>query len=327
MLFPLSIPSTMRTLLLAALLTVTAVTAQISMPSYALSNTNAGQCYGFSFRAPTSFTITQLNVPNENSHADQFVVVGRFPAPPTGAVWGFQQLGSFLRQPASAPIPANIQVNQNDEIVILGGCGTAPYWNAWASSLGLGGGSHVTSIGGIPVTLYGARNPNSLFGGAFSAAGGLNGLMGRIDVWINGVGGATAQKIAFGQGCGNQPVPLATDSIGRPVTGTTIQLTVDRIPPTAGLSAMVFGSRAIVPGTDLATIGMPGCFAHVTQDAVVLMVPGGASSTQVPWAVPGVAALAGATIFCQGAAFDPGGGHNPVGAITGNGLELIVGIQ
>ncbi|MBM4059740.1 MAG: hypothetical protein FJ265_01390 [Planctomycetes bacterium] len=110
-------------------------------------------------------------------------------------------------------------------------------------------------------------------------------------------------------------------SSGRPVLGSTANLVTSNIPAGSLLNALLFGLLRIDPGISLAPIGMPGCFQYGSQDASVLFVGPGTLAT-FPFAIPAGPALAGVSIKVQGAVYDPAGGHNTLGALASNGVEL-----
>jgi len=115
-------------------------------------------------------------------------------------------------------------------------------------------------------------------------------------------------------------LPLRVAADARPVFGTTVNLTIDRIPATAALSAIFFGLIQHDPGIPLASMGMQGCHQYASMDAVVLLF---ATPTAVqPFVVPNNPALAGVHMLVQGASYDPAGGRTSLGAIASNGLDL-----
>jgi hypothetical protein len=59
------------------------------------------------------------------------------------------------------------------------------------------------------------------------------------------------------------------------------------------------------------------------MDSVALLV--GANSHAFP--VPNNPAVAGISIKTQGACYDPAGGHNALGALSSNGVELILDVN
>ena len=120
---------------------------------------------------------------------------------------------------------------------------------------------------------------------------------------------------------GTGEVALHIDADNRPITGTTINLTVSQIP--AGcLAAVVYGFTKFDPGIPLLAIGMPGCNAHTSADVIVAGLPTGTTFSSA-LAIPNVPALTGFQLLAQGLAIGPI--PNAFGGITSNGLDLRVG--
>ncbi len=122
---------------------------------------------------------------------------------------------------------------------------------------------------------------------------------------------------------GTGEVALKIDADNRPVTGTTINVTVSEIPAGALVAAVVYGLTKFDPGLSLAVLGMPGCNAHTTPDLLVAgLSPGPTFQSALP--IPANPALTGFTLLAQGLVLSASI-PNPFGGITSNGLELIVG--
>lgn len=117
-------------------------------------------------------------------------------------------------------------------------------------------------------------------------------------------------------------LPLVLTASARPVTGSTPNLILSNVPAGSLLAAHVFGLTAVVPATNLSAVGMPDCFQYFSQDAVSLTLNPAGTSTQIPWPVPNDPSFAGVAVGVQGAVFDPATGHNPLGGLSSNGLEL-----
>jgi len=113
--------------------------------------------------------------------------------------------------------------------------------------------------------------------------------------------------------------PLSLTGSARPVLGTSVNMSVGNVPATAVLGAVIYGLAKFDPGISLTGFGMPNCFQYCSQDAVSLLLSAPYSST---FAVPNNPAFAGVHIVVQGACYDPAGGHNAVGALTTNGIDL-----
>jgi hypothetical protein len=164
---------------------------------------------------------------------------------------------------------------------------------AFGPSLGNGG-----SVGNVAITGY--------------SAGGGQPLGPQLD-WSS----------LSGYQSGNGDVALHIDADNRPITGTTINVTVSEIPAGTPLAAIIYGLTKIDPGFPLAILGMPGCFASTTPDLLVAGLAAGTTFSS-PFSIPNNPALTGFQLLAQGLALGPFI-PNPFGGITSNGLDLVVG--
>jgi len=122
---------------------------------------------------------------------------------------------------------------------------------------------------------------------------------------------------------GTGEVALKIDADNRPITGTTINVTISEIPVGAFVAAVVYGLTKFDPGIPLAVLGMPGCSAYETPDLMVAgLVAGTTFST--PFPIPSNPALTGFHLQGQGMVLGPTI-PNPFQGITSNGLDLVVG--
>ena len=117
-------------------------------------------------------------------------------------------------------------------------------------------------------------------------------------------------------------VPLALAST-LPHIGSTVTLTTTQFPATATLGVQILSTVILNPGTDLTSIGMPGCLLSVNLDVLSLLVAIGGQATS-PLTVPNNPTLIGTQIGAQSAAFY--GEANAFGMVTSNGMRLSVGI-
>ena len=117
-------------------------------------------------------------------------------------------------------------------------------------------------------------------------------------------------------------VPLALAST-LPQLGSTVTLTTTQFPVVATLGVQILSTVILNPGTDLGSLGMPGCLLSVNLDVLSLLVAAGGQATS-PLTVPNNATLIGAQIGAQSAAFYSEA--NPFGMITSNGMRLTIGI-
>jgi hypothetical protein len=129
----------------------------------------------------------------------------------------------------------------------------------------------------------------------------------------------------------NASMPFATagpDSQGLsldatpPLLGTTVLQTLHNVPAAAVLSARLIGTVP-VPGTDLGSLGAPGCALWIDTHACVSAFYSGNPTLTVQLAIPNVPAFAGGVVITQMASFVPG--VNALGLITSNQNVLTVG--
>lgn len=122
---------------------------------------------------------------------------------------------------------------------------------------------------------------------------------------------------------GTGEVALQIDADNRPVTGTTINVTVSQLPASSVVAAVIYGFTKFDPGVPLAAIGMPGCNGHASPDVLVAGLPT-ASTFQSPLTIPNSPALTGFQLLAQGLVLGTAIA-NPFGGVTSNGLDLVVG--
>jgi len=147
--------------------------------------------------------------------------------------------------------------------------------------------------------------------------------------WSSGNGAQDTGSIDISALTG--PVTTAPDKVAlwlratlRPVIGNSVPLVTGPIPATALVTAVAYGFAKYSPGVDLTSFGMPGCYQYLSLDVPQLVLPSGVLA-QTSFAVPAAPALAGLRIMTQGAAFVPG--HNALGVVTSNGLEMTVDVN
>lgn len=117
---------------------------------------------------------------------------------------------------------------------------------------------------------------------------------------------------------------LTFTAVNRPLLGTTQQCTLTNVPTPGSSVGLVLLSLAGIPaGQNLVAIGAPDCFLYNTGTVTQTLFPLGAST---PWnfGIPNTTTLTGAHLFVQGAALIPPG-TNAFGALTSNGIDLLIG--
>lgn len=125
---------------------------------------------------------------------------------------------------------------------------------------------------------------------------------------------------------GDGSIPLVLDGDARPVIGTTVQMTIDNIPPATPIAAYIYGLAQFNPGVSLTSIGMDGCFQYTDFGSVKLVIGPGSSVTD-PFVIPNDPGLSGVIINAQAAAYNPGVINNVLGATSSNGVELLLDLN
>lgn len=117
---------------------------------------------------------------------------------------------------------------------------------------------------------------------------------------------------------------LTFTGVNRPLLGATQQCALTNVPnPTSSVGLVLLGMSSIAAGQDLAAIGAPGCFLYNPGTVIQTLFPLGASTTW-SFAIPNTPALSGTHVYAQGAALIPPG-TNAFGALTSNGVDLLIG--
>jgi len=117
-------------------------------------------------------------------------------------------------------------------------------------------------------------------------------------------------------------VPLALATSARPITGTTLQWRTTNVPTAGTLGILCLGFSSRVPPVDLGLLGAPGCFQHIGVGATTGFLPTGGLGT-VPIGIPAGPALVNLRVYGQSLVLVPG--LNTLGAITSNGVDLLIG--
>lgn len=120
-----------------------------------------------------------------------------------------------------------------------------------------------------------------------------------------------------------QDVPgLSIAASGRPVQGQSITLDISQIPSGTIFGGIFFGFGKNDPGLSLAQYGMPGCFQYCSQQAMVLIVATN-PTYNFPFNSPPGTAWTGLHMYAQTATLSAG--FNQLGALSSNGLDLLLG--
>lgn len=119
---------------------------------------------------------------------------------------------------------------------------------------------------------------------------------------------------------GNDLPALALQANPRPIAGTTIQMTTNNIGATAAFGGLALGFTN--PALNLTPLGMAGCTQYADHLGVLIFVPLGASSYNVPLTIPNAI---GVTMLSQSFVYDPSAGLTTLGAVASNGVSLLIG--
>ncbi|HEX6811710.1 MAG TPA: hypothetical protein VF384_08820 [Planctomycetota bacterium] len=164
---------------------------------------------------------------------------------------------------------------------------------------------------------------------SFGSSLGNGGSVGNAAItgFSAGVGNPQAPSLDWssivGYQTGTGEVALKIDADNRPITGTTINVTVSEVPTGAFVAAVVYGFTKFNPGIPLAILGMPGCYAHTSPDVMVAGLATGPTFGS-PLSIPNNPALTGFMLLGTGLVLGPTI-PNAFGGITSNGLELVIG--
>ena len=127
-----------------------------------------------------------------------------------------------------------------------------------------------------------------------------------------------AESTSYGVGC----FDLALSANGPPTLGSTIQLVTTNVPSGTSLGFTFLSFTKFDPGIDLSSNGMPGCWQFVGLDVVTTFLPSGSVGV-VPFQLPNSITFGGAEVRSQSATLSPA--TTPLGVITSNGIELVLG--
>lgn len=189
---------------------------------------------------------------------------------------------------------------------------------------------HVTFTG---VPEYGTTNSND-FQVSFEQAGGIEVKYGAVASLDSIVGyspgnGATdpgsidlSAASAAGVQTGNDFPALTFCSQGgtRPRLGTTLQLAIDGVPPTAGVAVMLLSAGQVNPGIDLTVVGFTGCSLYVSG-GVSAPIPITGSTAAIALTLPNPSTLQGVSLYVQGAVSNATN-VQPIPVAFTNGVEL-----
>jgi hypothetical protein len=116
---------------------------------------------------------------------------------------------------------------------------------------------------------------------------------------------------------------LGTSVSANPVAGSVVNLTTNNIPASSLLTGQVLSFGQVNPGTDLGTIGAPGCLQLIDLSLSSTIVLVGSPSVSTALTIPTAVSWLGAVVYTQSVSLVPG--VNAAGALTSNGVAMTIG--
>ncbi len=227
---------------------------------------------------------------------------------------------------------------------MLGGpVGWYPLWKDLNPAAAGSGGVFVdSSAAGVRITwqdvyVYGTTSPNT-FQLQFLPNGtvhylwqSLSGTSGTLVGWTAagapdpGPRDISATRATGWNVCSSLVPNLALSISNRPLLGTTVQFTTSNIPAGSPFGAVLLNLGEQSPPQDLGSIGMSGCWGYVVSagaSTMLFLAPGPSQVT--PYGIVNNAAFLGLSLTAQSFTFSPP--LTPLGAISSNGIALILGV-
>jgi PKD repeat protein len=229
---------------------------------------------GLWFQAPTRFSITAIQVPDESNHGLQNVAVYRMAnAPPaysssTSGGLEFVAIG----QPSSSPLPCALSFDAGEYVGVLAACGDAASLRTSLAGMVAGtSGTVPSSILGQPLTLTQLVSQSNLVSSQGNAAysSEVLGPVGRVQLAISSCVG-----IPYGSGSPSSTAAApALQTTALPFLGSTAQLTVTNHDAQAlGLVAVGIGRTNLA--TPFGTILVANLVGAATLHGGAPMTPG-----------------------------------------------------
>ncbi len=200
---------------------------------------------------------------------------------------------------------------------------SVPNWQAAGGPTAALNDLQITILPGIVFLAFGPSVGNA-------GSAGNSGIVG----WSQGDGSTnnrvdwTVDMVSYTSGTGF--VGPTTDASATPVLGTTTNLTLSGLQPTAIVGGFVLGLTQLNPGIPLSAALGVNCELLTTLDNIQV-VPAVGGSAQFGLPIPNNSALTGQAIFAQGFGLDTAlvgpsaGERNSLGATMGNGVKLSLG--
>ncbi len=133
--------------------------------------------------------------------------------------------------------------------------------------------------------------------------------------------GSESRYVGFATGCPGSLPPSRIVPGDTPQIGKTFPALLTNLP--TNLALLGFGWQRQLPPTPLATLGMPGCSAHIVADAIV-PISGTAHEAPFSLPIPFLPGLLGLKFYNQAIVLDPAA-NNPLGAVVGEAMEGVIG--
>jgi hypothetical protein len=205
-------------------------------------------------------------------------------------------------------VPCLAVIDTNSSLVVVYDI-TVPSAPLQLTSGNLTSGVLTGNANGVGSVQWGAISGNSATLYAMSCNQGIQAFNVTID--------QPARATAFGVGCGSPALTLAASA--RPVLGTTINLNVSNLAPTAPITVYALGF-AEIPGGVTLPIQPFTCTAYLaTIDVTFLNFSGGAPTDTLPLAFPNDPFFSGQTVYGQAVGLDVNNDW-----ITTNGLRMFM---
>lgn len=226
--------------------------------------------------------------------------------------------------PAGRENAAMAYDSQRDKIVLFGGRNSS---GSLADTWEWNGSTWTQLVASGPAARYGPAMAFDAIHGNIILVGGLGGS----DTWTLGGPGIPsflATTLVYGTGCGTPAITIAPQAGSRPLIG---RIQVSNIANAfAGTSWVALGwSDEIAGATPLPTpldpFGFTGCTLWHSADIELAAgcTPTSWSTAQFSLFIPANLLLRGLSVFLQAYTLAPG--YNPIGLVTSNGVELVIG--
>lgn len=122
-------------------------------------------------------------------------------------------------------------------------------------------------------------------------------------------------------GCAGSLGIVATRALSQPVVGGTLDIEISGLPIDLGVLAL--GLQQRVPPTDLASVGLPGCFFYASGELPATIM-GTGNTANYSLQLPSSTSIIGVQVFTQPVSVDPG--FNPASLTVGDAAVALIGM-